>query len=115
MMFVATVAALTAALFNDHTKYGLVVEPSDAGVSTATVGGVVPLVEVVNPVLPGILAVTSTLGLVLLVTVTPLLGCVELAPQYHVLVVPLVLPLYPIAAARLAVMLACVWPEERLM
>jgi hypothetical protein len=43
-----------------------------------------PNVGAVNPVLPGILAWTSKSGLVLLKTLTPLLGWLAVAPHCHV-------------------------------
>jgi len=99
MILVASVVALTAEAPDHHWKFGLVLEPSDPAVRTVTAGGFVPLVEVVKPVLPAILAVTSTLGLVLLVRATPLLGWLAAVPHCQVLVVAPVLAL-PVVIAE---------------
>ena len=104
-MLVARIVALTAAAPDQRWKFGLVLEPSVPVVMTDTVSRLLlnrpEDSAVVKPVDPTILAVTSTLGLVLPVTVTPLPGCVALVPHCHVLVLdvpPLALPLV-IAAA----------------
>ena len=90
MMFVASCAGVAAAAPDHHWKFGLVLEPSDPAVVVVIVRFVVPVcVGVPNPVLPGILAVMFTLGL-LAAAVTPPAGW--LAPLAHsqvVLVPPL--------------------------
>lgn len=84
LMLVATAATVAGAFAAHHTKFGLTADPFDPAVRVVTVILLVALAVAVIPVVPAIFAVTSTSGLVWLITVAPAAGWLAVAPHSQV-------------------------------